>query len=482
MDERILEGIRELISSKTGLRIRTQDGEALNRVISERMRSRAMTSPSAYYGLLSGDTSESRCEEKNLIELLTMGESYFLRDHGQFTLLKTTILPELIGRRKNERRLGVLSAGCAGGEEAYSVAILIDELIPDRTGWDILILATDIKEEFIEKARRGVYGEWSLRMVAPGIVEKYFRRNKNLFELDERIKAMVTFRQLDLRSDGFPSHEVVLRGMDLILCRNVFIYYRRKAVRTIVAKLKDALVAGGYLMTGHGELYSVITGGLRPLVFPESVIYERVKEVPPQPPISLRKEVDFEGGGVPPPPCRRPAPARPVTVAEVEKPPKTPSIAEAESLFKIGAYRETIERGKAVLAGDPANFRAVYLIGSAHANLGEHKEAKTFLKKALEKNDLAPEPYYLLAQIAQEEGDMEDAEDNLRKVIYINPLSIHAYLELASLYEDAGDIAMTQKMRRSAVDALKALPGDAPVAPYEGMRARELIERIKKLT
>ena len=159
----------------------------------------------------------------NDIALLTNGETYFFRDHGQFDLLRLRLLPELIERRRDAKTLRLWSAGCSSGEEAYSLAMLLDMLLPKRDGWNILILGSDIDEAALAKARRGHYGQWSFRMAPPALKQRYFQRKGDEWMLDERIRSMVTFRTSNLIGETFPSAE--LRDMDLILCRNVFIYF-----------------------------------------------------------------------------------------------------------------------------------------------------------------------------------------------------------------------------------------------------------------
>lgn len=214
------------------------------------------------------------------------GETYFFRDRGQFDLLRFRLLPELIGRRREAKILRLWSAGCASGEEAYSLAMLVDMLLPEREEWDILILGTDIDPAALEKARRGRYGQWSFRLVSAGLQRRYFRREGEEWELDEGIREMARFRALDLIGGDFPDAE--LRDMDLILCRNVFIYFRPEEVERVAAKMAAALSEGGYLMTGHTELMGHTVAGLTSRLFPEGVVYQgAVSAGRPSPPAPL---------------------------------------------------------------------------------------------------------------------------------------------------------------------------------------------------
>lgn len=470
-------GLSKLISERTGLRVEGRDGGALRKIVAARMSRHGFSSTEQYMRLLESDDGESRREREELIVLLTVGESYFFRDKGQFELLRSIILPRLVKRRKSERTLRVWSAGCAAGEEPYSLAMLIHETFSNLQDWRVMIVGTDIKKEFLEKARKGIYGAWSFRMAMEGMRERYFTERDGRFELDPRIKDMVTFRRGDLVNDVFPEPGGELRDMDLILCRNVFIYYDRKTVASIVEKMAGALKEGGYLITGHWELFSS-PSGLRPRMFPESLAYERVKkdvpaEFKPYYPAPAAKDPAWPG-----PAAVLPRPVAPTDAKETAQ--TFISVDSAEELFKNGAYREAVQNLKAVLAIDPADFRSLILIASAHANLGEHDQAVDYLRRAIKMDRLSVEPYYLLAHIAEEKGDREEAVENLRKVIYLEPSAVAAYLELASIHENGGDGEKARRMRKAALDALKRLPEENVVAPY-GKKAGELIRRVERL-
>ncbi|MFA6311055.1 MAG: protein-glutamate O-methyltransferase CheR [Sterolibacterium sp.] len=210
------------------------------------------------------------------------GETYFFRDHGQFDLLRLRLLPALIESRRRARTLRLWSAGCASGEEAYSLAMLVDMLLPERDGWSILILGSDIDETALAKARRGRYGQWSFRMTPPMLRQRYFRRTGDEWALDERIRCMVTFHVVDLIGEPFPGGE--LQDMDLILCRNVFIYFGAEVVSTVARKLARALSKGGYLMSGHTELIGHRLPDMQSRLFVEGVVYQRVAHAPYGPP------------------------------------------------------------------------------------------------------------------------------------------------------------------------------------------------------
>lgn len=175
VDEPCLEGVIRLVSAQTGLHIAGQHREALRTLLASRLQAHKWLSPEQYLQRLATETPEATLEWNELIMRLTTGESYFFRDAGQFALLRNAIVPELIERRRAQRSLRIWSAGCSTGEEAYSLAILVHELLPHREGWQLVILGSDLNRDAIEKARSGIYGAWSFRMVYPELQRRYFR-------------------------------------------------------------------------------------------------------------------------------------------------------------------------------------------------------------------------------------------------------------------------------------------------------------------
>jgi chemotaxis protein methyltransferase CheR len=162
---------------------------------------------------------------EDLAAELTVGETYFFRDPAQLDFVRREALPDIRRRTGDGHPLRVWSAGCASGEEAYSLAILLDE-----AGDDAPVFASDLSRASLAKARAAVYGPWSLRGVDAAVVRRHFRPRDGRHVLDERIRRRVSFMPLNLAADGYPSLAGPW-GMDLILCRNVLMYFHPEAVK-----------------------------------------------------------------------------------------------------------------------------------------------------------------------------------------------------------------------------------------------------------
>lgn len=367
------------------------------------------------------------------------GETFFFRDHGQFNLLRLRLLPDLIESRRDVRSLRLWSVGCSSGEEPYSLAILLDELLPQRQGWNIQILGTDIDEGALAKARGARYGRWSFRGVPEEVRARHFLKRGEEWLLDERIRNLVTIRHHDMVSDPFPARE--MSGMDLILCRNVFIYFDAPTVALVAAKLVNSLCDGGYLMTAHTELSGHCLPRLQCRLFPESVVYQRVAA----PTVHLE------------PPEIRVLPMPPAITATPVVPIPTPStpVPHPRGVQSQPSTADLLAQARRL------------------ADLGEYGAAKRACQEALKTSPLAPDPHFLLAQLAQLEGDLKGAMRWLDKTIYLDPDNVAAHLELAALGEHFGNDSQAASHRRAALAIIRALPPEMPVEPY-GTSAAEM--------
>ncbi len=351
-------------------------------------------------------------------------ETYFFRDHGQFDLLRLRLLPELIEHRRNAKTLRLWSAGCSSGEEVYSLAMLLDMLMPERENWNILILGSDIDSKVLSKARRAHYRQWSFRMVPSALKQRYFSCIGDEWILNESIRKMVTFRTGDLIGESWSDDE--LQDMDLILCRNVFIYFDAAAVAAVADKLAAALNEGGYLISGHTELIGHRLRNLQSRLFAESVVYQKADHVPI--PVTT---------AVIPRPVHVELPSSEAKHAAPSLPPMTPG---AEDLL---------------------------VAAQSFADRGDYDQAAQFCHQALSIAPLTPEPYFLLAQLAQLKGNFEQARELLDKTLYLDSHSIAATLELAALCERTENLPRARTLRRVALDIVRTLPGDTVIEPYQ---------------
>jgi chemotaxis protein methyltransferase CheR len=184
-----------------------------------------------------------------VVEAMVTTETSFFRDLHPFETLRKTVLPELIRRRADERRLSVWCAACSTGQEPYSLAILLREHFPDLAGWRVSILATDLSGEVLARAKEGRYTQAEVNRGLPAAsLVKYFRQHGSMWELSEQVRRGVEFRELNLVRP-WP----VLPRMDLVFLRNVMIYFDVDTKKAILGQVARLLRPDGYLLLGGAE-------------------------------------------------------------------------------------------------------------------------------------------------------------------------------------------------------------------------------------
>ena len=240
----------------------------IRRRIAKRMRASGAESLAGYLELLAGDNGEVDA----LLATLSIHVSQFFRNPDTFLVLERQVIPDLCRRLQaaGRRELRLWSAGCAGGEEPYSLALLIDELAP--AGLQVSILATDVSEEVLADARDGLFEAARLQEVPPAVRVRYFSAEGERFRLAARVRERVRFVQHNLmNAEAYPP-------ADLILCRNVLIYFTREEQGRILSRFAAALPEGGALVLGRAETLAGPERRLFKAEFPTERIYRRGAE------------------------------------------------------------------------------------------------------------------------------------------------------------------------------------------------------------
>ena len=189
---------------------------------------------------------------EDMVNRLTTNYTYFLREQEHFDILKQSIFPEIFEKR-HFKSIIIWCAGCSSGEECYTLAMILDEYRERKNlTFRIKIIATDISEEILQQAQRAVYSARELKRIPERWREKYFRSVDNKsFRIEEKIKHYVSFQKYNLMDTGMKQEQ-----FDLILCRNVMIYFDKASREKLIKQLEKCLTPGGYLLIGHAELLS----------------------------------------------------------------------------------------------------------------------------------------------------------------------------------------------------------------------------------
>ena len=211
---------------------------------------------------------------RRVVEAMLNYETSFFRDFYPFEAMRTSVFPELLARRAASRTLQIWSAATASGQEAYSVAMLLREHFPEAADWTVRLLATDVSEAMLARARSGRFRQIEVNrgLPAPFLV-KYFERIGSEWQIREPIRRMVDFSHLNLAAPwpGIPS-------MDLLLLRNVLIYFSSEVRRTILQNVRRCLRRDGYLFVGGGETSLVLDRTFEPVRAGKTVYYRAARE------------------------------------------------------------------------------------------------------------------------------------------------------------------------------------------------------------
>lgn len=462
----ILSRLSELVATRTGLHFPAKRWGDLERGLSEVALDLGMAdAESCAQRLLSAPVTHREIDI--LARHLTVGETYFFRHQDSFDVLERQVLPTLIReRRETGRCLRVWSAGCCTGEEAYSIAILLDRVIPDHDNWDISILATDINSGFLRKAMAGEYGDWSFRDTPEWVRERYFRdRRGGRFKLHEHVRRRVTFSSLNLASDEYPSTENGTDALDVIFCRNVLMYFGAQTARRVVDNLHRALVDGGWLVVSPAESSGGLFAQFTPVEHRGALLYRKdVAAVAPRcaNPVHLpRYDTAIDAPPFP---------------ADMGRPPPGPTCRDADgSESRPHADHDTGGAiATAAVTPGPADRAA-----RDCADQGRLAEAAEWCHKALAADKLNPAHHYLLGTIRREQGQDEEAARSLANAIYLEPDFVIAHYALGNLRQSQGRMAEAQRHFDNALTSLRTHPAGEVIPESDGLtsgRLREFIE------
>lgn len=383
---------------------------------------------------------------EEVIAELTIGETYFFRNAAQFAALREYILPDLIARRGMVRYLRLWSAGCATGEEPYSLAITLRESLPADPPWHISIVATDINRRFLERAREACYGNWSFRETPDAVRDRYFIPDHGRWRLREDIKRDVAFLQLNLVEPVYPSPQLGIIAFDIIFCRNVLIYFDEATARQVVQRLYDALIPGGWLVVGHAEPNIEMYRQFETHNAPGTVLYRKPLHAPPFMPTSDLPASATQPTPSPEPPSLPPIPA-------VEPPTRAPSLTPEERL----------DRARTA------------------ADCGDWSTAQAQVQLLLQEYPLFAPAYYLQAQIDEHQGLLEDALANYRRSVYLDPRFVMGLIGMAGVTARLNQPDVARRSLRQALHLLDGFSDDQVVDPLSQATAADLRAYVELL-
>jgi chemotaxis protein methyltransferase CheR len=421
-----------------------------------------------------------------LITELTIGETFFLREQGQLAFLKETVLPGLRAGAGNGP-LRIWSAGCATGEEPYSIAMTVKE-----AAWpgSVAILGTDLAFARLVAAKRARYTAWSMRGVSDDVITRYFERQGKQFVLRPDIRKSVEFRVLNLASSEYPSLVSGVERMDVIFCRNVLIYFDLATVAAIAARLIASLAPGGWLFLGASDppiaefvpCEVVLTGaGLayRPPGTTSDGQQTLRPDVVPWAGTASIERVKFDDAFVPELSSESTAVADAITIESAHRSTRADIDAEThdscETAYDQADYEAAIRLARvAIDRGDDTDAVWIVLVRSL-ANRGELEAAGKACSTALDRHRMSVELTHLHGILLAEAGRYAEAAEAARKALYLSPQYAIAHLALGDALARTNDVARARRAFTNAETLLVGLAPDTPVPGGDGVEAAQLL-------
>jgi len=266
--------LRDYIYSQSGIFVADTRKYLVENRLAARLKDLNLNSFAEYHYYLQYDPGR-RQELNRLFEVITTNETSFYRNPPQLKVFQDNVLPDVLDRLRSQRqkRLRIWSAGCSTGEEPYTLAIILMEVLrTELSSWDIRITANDLSEAVLAAARQGAYNEYALRTTPKEIVARYFSQDGQRFFIKPEVKRLVSFGQINL------SDRAQLKRVDrsqIVFCRNVIIYFDDEMKKNVIGAFYDNLLPGGYLFIGHSESLHNISRVFRPKHYPGAIIYRK---------------------------------------------------------------------------------------------------------------------------------------------------------------------------------------------------------------
>jgi len=483
MSDGDLKNLILFIRDHSGIVLRDYQTDNLRNVVSEVCEHFGIKDAASLISRLQSLPSNAP-EREFLISRVTIGESYFFRDEGQISFLRHTWLPDIIKQKRKigDKSLSIWCAGCSNGQEPYTISMLLEEAIYDLEDWDISILGTDINAYALRSAVAGCYSSWSFRITPDAIRDRFFTYDGSSYSLNDNIRARVKFSYLNLVTDPFPALMNHTSNLDMILCRNVFIYFDREAIAQIISKFTSCLVLGGHLVVGASDPVTLENKGL---VYTNigGTGYFRRSDGQVQQSVSSHNKIRSSAGSalstrsqLKPAFKSRPADRK-------AKNPSTeisaPSSSSGDVLFKLigngdwlAAFSE-IEIREAAGLGSPDLDRSKIKV---MANMGRLDDALSLCEALVAAGNTDKHNHFMLGLIRLDTDDAVGAKKAFHSAIFLDRTFMEAHYQLAMILIRAGNKKKGLKSLQNALALAKVAPPDRVLHESAGMTMERMID------
>lgn len=440
-DEANLLRFAELIDERLGLHFDGSSLKELGAILRARMRTLRCGGFDGYLRRFA-DARSMHEELRDLAVSLTIGETYFFRSPEQFAVFSEVALPRLV-RAQPSRPVRILSAGCATGEEPYSLAITLRETGASAPA-QVSILGLDVNPESIAKARRGRYSPWAMRATPLDYMEKYFRRERNQFVLDEGVRAMVQFEERNLTLEDAAFWQP--HSFDVIFCRNVTMYQSARALAELIARFARVLEPDGLLFLGHAEPLRGITQAFR-VEHSHGAFYYILREAGPPTAVEVKTRAA-------PPAPQLASPAVSQLLSRQLDSPNPPesraSLTLAAALLTAEHFDEALTTLEALPRTDRADPDVLLLTAMIQMERGKLDEAAGLCAALLALDDLNAAAHYLIALCHEHGGRRAAAVDSYRVGVYLDRAFAMPHLRLGLMFRREGDLHNARRELQNA--------------------------------
>jgi chemotaxis protein methyltransferase CheR len=471
IDEAKLVRFAELIDQRLGLHFDGSSLKDLAAILSARARSLRCASVDAY--LHRFEAAGSMHEEfRALAAMLTIGETYFFRSPEQFTAFSELALPQLTCTQPG-RNIRILSAGCATGEEAYSFAITLRELGASAPA-QVSILGIDLSAQSIISARHGHYAPWALRSTPPECLEKYFRRDRDQYVLDQGVRAMVEFEERNLALEDYSFWKP--NSFDIIFCRNVTMYLSARAFGEVIARFARVLAPDGFLFLSYTEPLRGISQAFQVEHF-HGAFYYRPRDQRLSPAISRQPNLSTASAAFKS--KARPIATTPLRAAlavhdlstqplDSTTPSKpSPSLDLAAALMAAERFDEALATIESLPPADRGQPDVMLLAAMIQIERERLDDAAELCSALLDRDQLNAGAHYLTALCHEQGGRRMAAVESYRVGVYLDQAFAMPHLRLGLMFRREGDFCGARRELQNA-SALLAQEDPARIVLFGG--------------
>jgi len=483
--------LRDLITSYSGLGESLQGDQALERAVAQRLQAHNLDTLADYWSFIE---RKPNGEMNSLVQLLTNKETFFFREMHQFEVLRDRILPELMSARRLRTHLRhetaarspvrLWSAGCATGEEPYSLAITLIEFEAQHGPLEAEVIATDIDADALEIARRGSYGERAVRLVPAAWRQRYFAFDGRTYRISPEVARRVSFRVHNLAEDCCPPG---MSDLDVIFCRNVTIYFDAPARERLNARLADSLREGGYLFVASSETMGHNQGRLELLSLGRTFLFRKGRSsgqqmlaasaaAPLVRPLTLLDDLDQPAPRPPaqpsiPEPSRREPAFPPPTAASI--------LARAQAAFRLQDYAAALRELDRLPAGPPLELEACSLRAAVLVQTEHLDEAEETCQVLLAHDPWHVDAHFLMGMVLFYKLQPRQAIQALKTAVYLQPEYQAAHFYLAEAYNSLGLSDQARREYKNTINILShrpAGPGRINLSGLEDNMLRQACE------